>query len=353
MRKHPYQSLPDHCFWSRSIAKCAPHEVDPVVGADFVVANEDKVATAGSCFAQHISRHLQGNGYNYFVTETAHPMFPETAARDFNYGVFTARFGNIYTSRQLVQLIQRAYGLRKPLDDIWGAPDGSFIDPYRPQIQPEGFATEAEYWNDRKQHFAAVRRAIEEMDVFVFTLGLTEAWTNMEDGFVYPVCPGVAGGEFIPEKHQLQNLRVSDVVSDMLLAIDLIRSKNPGVRIILTVSPVPLVATGVDRSVLVSTTYSKSALRAACEEIVGARDAVAYFPSYEIITGNFNRGEYFAPDLRSVTERGVAHVMRLFMKHYAKGDQACEQPTKTQADRHIAEMNDVIEVVCDEEVLAR
>ena len=85
---------------------------------------------------------------------------------------------------------------------------------------------------------------------------------------------------------------------------------------ILTVSPVPLTATAEDRGVLVSTTLSKSVLRVAAEEISRERDYVAYFPSYEIVTGNYTRGAYFGEDLRSITEAGVAHVMRLFMKHY-------------------------------------
>ena len=50
---------------------------------------------------------------------------------------------------------------------------------------------------------------------------------------------------------------------------------------------------------------SKSVLRVAAEQVAKAFEGVAYFPSYEIITGNFNRGQYYGPDLRDVTEAGV------------------------------------------------
>ncbi len=316
MSDHPYRALPDHCFWRRAIAGVATADVDPVVHAKFKISRNDRIATAGSCFAQHIARHLTTSGFNYFVTETAHPMVAHLAS-DYNYSLFTARYGNIYTSRQLVQTIKRAYGLFVPLDNAWPTANGRVIDPYRPQIQPDGFASLDELAEDRRQHFAAIRRAVEELDVFVFTLGLTEAWYFRADGAVYPLCPGVAGGVFDETKHGFVNIGVGHVIADLTETIDLIRSKNVNARFILTVSPVPLVATMEDRSVLASTTYSKSVLRVAAEEVAARYDEVAYFPSYEVITGSYTRSRYFDEGLRDVTEEGVSHVMRLFMQHYA------------------------------------
>ena len=150
-------------------------QVDVVVKETFKLNRNDRIATAGSCFAQHISEHLVRNGFNYFVTETAHPFFARKA-KDYNYDVFTARYGNLYTSRQLLQTIQRAYGMFTPKDDAWPAENGRMIDPYRPAIQPDGFSCLEELHGDRRQHLAAVRRMVEELDVLVFTLGLTETW---------------------------------------------------------------------------------------------------------------------------------------------------------------------------------
>ena len=355
---HPYKALPDHCFWKRSIAEIPPAKVDPVVSARFNIRRTDRVATAGGCFAHHIARRLSASGFNYFVTETVHPMFGPWAA-DFQYGLFTARYGNIYTSRQLVQLLKRAYGLFVPDEDAWPIGNGRLVDPFRPQIQPDGFSSLEELHADRAHHFAAVRKAVEQLDVFVFTLGLTEGWVSRGDGAAFPLCPGVAGGTFSEEHYAFLNLRVADVIADLATAISFLHSKNASARVILTFSPVPLVATMEDRSVLVSTTYSKSVLRVAAEEIAAQRDFVAYFPSYEVITGNYNRGGYFAEDLRSVTEAGVSHVMRLFMKHYADNtEQQITTPTDAEQERqsveaHIHAMQQVAAVICDEEALGR
>src|SRR3546814_16774573 len=46
------------------------------------------------------------------------------------------------------------------------------------------------------------------------------------------------------------------------------------------------------------------------------REWVDYYPSYEIITGSYNRSVYYESDYRGVNSLGVAHAMRCFEKHY-------------------------------------
>src|SRR3954454_16031166 len=101
MSSHPYRSLPASAFWRRGVAEVPVADVDPVVRAPFRIAPSDRVATAGSCFAQHIARHLKASGFNYLVTENAHPLINREIAEEAGYGLFTARYGNIYTARQL------------------------------------------------------------------------------------------------------------------------------------------------------------------------------------------------------------------------------------------------------------
>lgn len=358
MSQHPYNQFPNSSFWKRSIAAISPEQVDPVVSGKFRIGPNDKVATAGSCFAQHIARHLKKSGFNYFVSENANSIVPENLALTYQYGTYTARYGNVYTPLQLIQLFKRAYGLFKPSEDIWVRADGRLIDPFRPQIQPHGFASQAEFDADRRQHFAAIRNAVENLDVFVFTLGLTETWISRLDGAAYPICPGVAGGTFDESKHAFLNMKSKHVINTLRDAIAFILERNSKARIILTVSPVPLVATAESHSVLVSTIYSKSVLRVAADEVCDGLDNIAYFPSYEIITGHHTRGRYFAEDLRSVTEIGVKRVMELFMKHYTNDESSqkiCLEDFIKQNNKdithHQSSFEKAISVICDEEVL--
>ncbi|SEP50589.1 GSCFA family protein [Methylobacterium sp. ap11] len=353
MSQNPYRSLPDYNFW-RNLAATPYDEVDLCIGSKFLISQTDKVSTAGSCFAQHIAKRLAASGYTYYITESAHRLVPEDLALENNYGVFSARYGNIYSVAQLLQLFQRSYNIFMPKDDIWIDKNKKFRDPFRPAVEYSGFSSLSEYYKDRERHFYAVRKMFETTDIFVFTLGLTECWASKEDGAVYPICPGVIGGSFDERIHQFENHTVERMMSNMEDFISLLKNVNSKCRIILTVSPVPLAATYENRHVLVSTTYSKSALRVLAEQISIKYEHVEYFPSYEIITGNFNRGKYYAKDLRNVLDSGVDHVMRVFFKNFTQGDIYAPNDTEQKSNKvensvDIAEK--IASAICEESVL--
>ncbi len=353
--KHPYIDLPDYQFWKKEKAITQPELFDPVIAAPFKIKKKEAIVTAGSCFAQHVARYLNNSGFNHYISEPAHPMFSADIAKQCNYGTFSARYGNIYTARQLKQLLQRAYGLFEPKNQTWQGKGNSVVDPFRPQIQPGGFISEKELEIDRKHHLASVRKSIENMSVFVFTLGLTECWIDKEDGSVYPLAPGVAGGKYDPKKTNYHNFSLEETVADLLFSLNFIREKNPKVKFILTVSPVPLNATKEDRHVFVSTTWSKAVLRLAAEEAVNKLDQCCYFPSYEIITSPYSRGSYFEADCRSVKNEGVEHVMGLFLKHFGNIDSTPvpnkESKTVSEAEVHLQAMKKNIDILCDEEAI--
>lgn len=351
---HPYIGLPDRQFWRKDPGIADPARFDPVSTPPFLLGATDRIVTAGSCFAQHLAAKLAKAGLHHFVTETAHPIFPPVVARAHNFGQFSARYGNVYTTRQLLQLLQRAYGTFVPREQFWRARDGAgVVDPFRPQIQPGNFLGPEELEADRRQHFARVREAIEKMDCFVFTLGLTECWEDTRDGAVFPLAPGVAGGDYDVGKVRFRNFDEVEAYGDLAQALTFIRKVNPAVKIILTVSPVPLNATFEDRHVFVSTTWSKAVLRIVAEKAVRAFENCAYFPSYEIITSPHVGARYYAEDRREVLPKGVAHVMRLFFRHYVeqakRGALAGGQRiTRQTAPSPLEEMQRRSDILCDE-----
>lgn len=199
----------------------------------------------------------------------------------------------------------------------------------------------------------AVRQALEGADVFVFTMGLTEAWADKRDGAVFPIAPGVAGGSFDPDTHAFRNFSLAETVDDMTYSINRIRSVNPSVRILLTVSPVPLNATYEPRHVLQSTVYSKSVLRVAAQTLIDSYDFIDYFPSFEIITAPQSGGKYFASDMRSIEEAGVEHVMNVFFAHYTADicKPTSSVPVMDKAGERQKEMERLSDVLCDEEAI--
>jgi hypothetical protein len=121
---------------------------------------------------------------------------------------------------------------------------------------------------------------------------------------------------------------------------------------LLTVSPVPLTASASADHVVAATTYSKSVLRAVAGEVRKAWDDVDYFPSYELITSPMFRGRFFEPNLRSVTEDGVAFVMRHFLSALdVPVENPIVRPTNAESDPAPAAAHATPDVVCEDIVL--
>jgi len=348
---HPYQDLPDHQFWKKAVSKVEPFCVDPVTHPKFQITHAHRVSTAGSCFAQHISRHLKAWGFSYFVTESADHL-PVSEQQALQYGVFSARFGNLYTVRQLRQLFDEAFGRRTPSVSSWAREDGRLVDPLRPNIQPDGFGDLDSLLVERQAHLSHVRAMFLESDVLIFTLGLTEAWRHRVSGDVYPLAPGVVAGHYDPELYEFVNFSTKDTELDLVSFLADLKEHNPRICVLLTVSPVPLIATYEPRHVLVSNILSKSTLRVAAQSAVDLFPWVDYFPSYELFAGSHHQGRYFKEDLREASPSGVAHAMRLFAFHYLE--------KRPDAPVHAGESSEVRasgarlpEIICDEESIAQ
>jgi hypothetical protein len=140
-------------------------------------------------------------------------------------------------------------------------------------------------------------------------------------------------------RYEFVNFETDEIISDMQTFIGKLMIVNSRAKIILTVSPVPLIATYEDRHVIVSTTYSKSALRAAADTLVRHNSQCDYFPSYEIITGSYTRGVFFENDLRSIKED-----VNTLVTNSAQKSEKFELELMREAELNA-------QIICDEEVL--
>jgi hypothetical protein len=266
--------------------------------------------------------------------------------------MYSCRYGNLYTTAQLLQLIDRAYGRFTPELDYWNRPeDGRFVDPFRPRIEPDGYATVEEMRADRDKHLAATRHMFETMDVFVFTFGHTETWRHKPDGAILQLAPGVAGGEWDDNVYEFYNMTVSEVVRDFLASVDKIRAVNPGVRIVLSVSPVGIIATYENRHVIESNSAVKAILRAAADEVVRSRPNIAYFPSYDLATVSPNVSRFYREDTRRINTYGADRAMKIFFDHFTTRSSEQAPAIKALKFDVAAEAETNSRVVCDEEAI--
>ena len=331
----PYSNLPARQRWSHAVAR----SFDAREMGDFprpLISQSDRVMSAGSCFAANLVPYLEHNGFQFIRTEQQSAIYRFIAPEAMNYGQYSAAYGNVYTPRQLSQLLARCLGEFRPVEDRWLV-EGGVADPFRPGLRYQA-RSEREFDLLTAAHLKAVRAAFEACDVLIFTLGLTEAWVSAIDGAVFPACPGTIAGRFDAEKHVFRNFGLDQLLDDLRAFIAALRRINPKVRLIFTVSPVPLVATVTGQHVLEATTYSKSLLRVAADIICRESENAWYFPAYEIVTGPQAPEDFFEADRRSVSRKAVETVMAAFL-------QACEAPPVVVIKRRRSDVASSAEVL--------
>ena len=337
---NPYSNLPSDSFWKSGVSKENPYFIKNIYKKKFEIDSDMLIATAGSCFAQHIASYLKKNGFQVLDEEKAPPEIPKNKHQQYGYSMYSARYGNIYTVKQLLQLSQEVEGKRVPINYIWEK-NGKYFDALRPSIEPEGFNTQNELIENRKLHIKKVRNVFRKMNLFIFTLGLTEMWVHRESGTVYPSAPGTIAGEYKKDIYEFKNCGFQRIIKDFRnfqKTLSRIRNNKP-CRILLTVSPIPLTATASGKHILVSNSYSKSILRAVAGQLSTFQKDIDYFPSYEIVNHPKLITNAYQENLRTIKQETVEIVM----DHFSR-----EHPSLNSS-----KSNDITaeDITCEEELL--
>ena len=137
----------------------------------FDINPDTQIATAGSCFGQHVGNHLKRNGYLVIDEEIAPPGLPNELHQKYGFSLYSARYGNIYTVKQLLQLAKEVAGERKPENYIWQK-NGKYFDALRPAVEPEGHDSKQEVIEHRDFHIQKVKDVFTKMNLFIFTLDI-------------------------------------------------------------------------------------------------------------------------------------------------------------------------------------
>jgi hypothetical protein len=299
----------------RDIRKVFWPKRDDIAKADLLVKRtplldrSTPIASAGSCFASNVMNALLKLRFAYLKTE------PNDVA--------SASWGLIFNTTSFRQLVEFAFGRRErprvlfpvkvPPHNPNSGPDGlCYMDPVRESVF---FPTVEAYEASYEAHRANCRRAFEECEVFIFTLGMSEVWEYKLDGTAMAMEPKSVPAFLVNQRV----LTAQDNVEELERALAILLEHNPRLKLILTVSPVPLHATfrGDDMHVITANGYSKAALRAAADEFCARHpDRVFYFPAYEKIM--HGPPETWHDDGRHPTTYAVAQVIELFMRTFLR-----------------------------------
>jgi len=313
LKRNPlYAALPDRALWSKS----APNAAQAASWYRKKFSLEGlRIATAGEFVSPRLGAMLRSAGFEVIDTEPVPADFSGTSAMLHGYGCQSARMGAVHSARQMLQLFERARDEFSPGEDAWPV-DGGFLDPFRPSLQPQPFASLDALREERERHLAAVRSMFEQADVLLLTLSHTEVVMSTQDGAVFPAHPGMFNAQHDAAGYRVANLSAGECVRDLLELIDKVRKVRPDARFLLAVSPLPLAVTHTPIPVLAADAYTKAVLQAACRQLSVGRPFVDYFPACELITSPLFGGRFHTPDMGGIREEGVEHLMQVFFAEH-------------------------------------
>ena len=200
-----------------------------------------------------------------------------------------------------------------PEQSIVDLPGGLCYDPHPNPTLP--MADRAETLR-RHSILTMVNARIAACRVVIITLGLVEVWRDLATGIFLNTTPPGEAKKCYPDRYEFQVSNFAENFNNLEKIHSLLRRfGHPDTQIVVTVSPVALMATFTRQDVVLANTYSKSLLRTVAQEWAAAHENVHYFPSYEIVL-NSARDSAWLEDLRHVQGPLVNNIMGIFLEHY-------------------------------------
>lgn len=283
--------------------RCIDGMMFPIVNPSFTINSTDRIFTIGSCFARNVEAELP----DYDVPTTRFSLPDGETLKGTGNAIL-----NEYNPGTMAQRIGRAAEGRNYGDGAIIEEGDGFVD----LLLPGGVPVSRERVLERRGEIDSLYSLLPKSDVLIVTLGLVEAWYDLEDELYLNRVPGGAAFRN-PDKAKRYELRILDAdAAFALLRPALEKAFEAGLkRAIVTVSPVPLQTTFSDADVIVANAYSKATLRCVADKLVSEFDCLDYFPSYEMVT--VQSGNPFIADNVHVRPDVVARVIKHMLQYYA------------------------------------
>lgn len=251
------------------------------------ISLRDSIFSMGSCFSAHIGKKLEAYKFN----------------------TLTNPFGTIYNPISIFQLIEFSLTDKKPADWSYLRQQGVFRNYH---FHSEISATdENEFHRQIAITFEKVKAFLQRSNVLMITFGSAISYRLKENNEIVANCHKVPARQF-----EKSLLKTDFIVGHFNNVYHLLKQVNPGVRLILTVSP--------DRHLketLELNSASKATLRVVCEELKSSFNDVYYFPSFELMIDDLRDYRFYSDDMLHPANQAVNYI-------WSKFSQCCfDQPT--------------------------
>ncbi|MFD1162929.1 MULTISPECIES: GSCFA domain-containing protein [Hwangdonia] len=163
-------------------------------------------------------------------------------------------------------------------------------------------ASKEDLLTDLNKRIKYTNQQINESTHIIITLGTAWVYRYVETDTI------VANCHKVPQKKFLKELLSVDEISKSLQSIEeLIRSVNKKASILFTVSPVRHLKDG-----FIENTQSKAHLITAIHQVVGPRNNLHYFPSFEIMMDELRDYRFYNEDMLHPNQTAINYIWEKF-----------------------------------------
>lgn len=169
-----------------------------------------------------------------------------------------------------------------------------------------------------------VIQKLRDAKCFIYTLGLGAGFFSKHTGEALVPESDWVGTRALIEQGEFKTTSIDENTDNIIEIINLIRQINPEAKIIITLSPVPLLATFERHSAVIADCLSKSVLRVAIHEVMKKKiNGVYYWPSFEAVRWLAPHiGKFYGGDdgvSRHINESVINDIISVFVESVSGG----------------------------------
>lgn len=157
-----------------------------------------------------------------------------------------------------------------------------------------------------KERSSTIKAELMRCEWLLITVGTAKVYRFNHTDQVVANCHKIPAKEFTQEY-----LSVENIVSDYESTLKTIRQLNPGIKTILTVSPVRHIRDG-----LIENNYSKGILLQAVRQIVSNDEHSSYFPAYELMIDVLRDYRFYESDMIHPNAQAIDYIWQRFVETY-------------------------------------
>lgn len=246
------------------------------------IQSDHNIISLGSCFAEHIGTRLYDHKFN----------------------VQKNPFGIVFNPLSIFELVETAFYRSSFSESSFLERDGIHFN-FKAHSELNA-KSETELESKINTQRNRLKKALGRSNFIILTFGTAWVYEQKKTRMLVANCHKVPATEF-----NKRLLSTEEITSSFMALKELLQTKNPELKFILSVSPVRHIKDTIELNAV-----SKSVLRLACHHISQFTDDVSYFPAYEFMMDDLRDYRFYDRDMIHPNTIAIEYIWQKFQTAY-------------------------------------